>query len=334
VLVALIKPAELAITAVTCSVIAMFFLFLGETYGRVLLIILIVVALRDAEIIWRRTSTLEAASWTMPSIENFFDRRSFGAIAIVGSVAAIAYLGAFLPHYWLGWWGGISDLGKYYADVVWYEKSVASATHPYASPWWSWPLMLRPVAYWQNFPKTGNVATIWGGGNPLLWWGALTAITITAVNAIERPSLARSFLVIGYLGYIVIWIWIGRTLFLYHYMGSIYLGYIALAAVLTEFFNERAEPWEHLAILLTMAPAFILGLGPLTGTICFAAIFVAYLMLLTSTDYAGRFVAGVFVGAALILFVYYFPIWVGIPMDRTGYYARMWLQESGLRSWI
>ncbi len=270
----------------------------------------------------------------MPSVEDFFDRRSFGAIAIVGSVATIAYLGAFLPHYWLGWWGGISDVFRYYHDVIWYEQSVSSATHPYASPWWSWPLMLRPVAYWQNFPKTGNVATIWGGGNPLLWWGALTAITITAVNAIERPSLARSFLVIGYLGYIVIWIWIGRTLFLYHYMGSIYLGYIALAAVLTEFFNERAEPWEHLAILLTMAPAFILGLGALTGAICFAAIFVAYLMLLTSTDYAGRFVAGVFVAAALILFVYYFPVWTGIPMNRTGYYARMWLQESGLRSWI
>jgi dolichyl-phosphate-mannose--protein O-mannosyl transferase len=262
------------------------------------------------------------------------NRRSIGAIAIVGSVATMTYLAVFIPHYWLGWWGGITDVLKYYNDVIWYEQSVASATHPYASPWWSWPLMLRPVAYWQNFPKTGNVSTIWGGGNPLLWWGALTAITITAVNALERPNLARSFLVIGYLAYIVIWIWIGRTLFLYHYMGSIYLGYIALAAVLTEFFYERAEPWEHLAILLTMAPAFILGLGPLTGLISFAAIFVAYLMLLTSTAYAGRFVASVFVGAALILFVYYFPVWVGMPMDRAGYYARMWLQDSGLRNWI
>jgi 4-amino-4-deoxy-L-arabinose transferase-like glycosyltransferase len=332
--IALFKPADLATTALTCAALAMLLAYSGETYARILLIVFVVVALRGAEVFWRRSSIPAVSSWTMPSIENFFDRRSFGAIAIVGSVAAIAYLGAFLPHYWLGWWGGISDVFQYYHDVIWYERSVASATHPYASPWWSWPLMLRPVAYWQNFPKTGNVATIWGGGNPLLWWGALTAITITAVNAIERPSIARSFLVIGYLGYIVIWIWIGRTLFLYHYMGSIYLGYIALAAVLTEFFNERAEPWEHLAILLTMAPVFILGLGPLTGAICFGAIFVGYLILLTSTDYAGRFVAGVFVAAALILFIYYFPVWTGIPMDRTGYYARMWLQESGLRSWI
>jgi dolichyl-phosphate-mannose--protein O-mannosyl transferase len=270
----------------------------------------------------------------MPPIAEILDRRSVGAIAIVGSVAAMVYLAVFIPHYWLGWWGGISDLKNYYHDVIWYEQSVASATHPYASPWWSWPLMLRPVAYWQNFPKTGNVSTIWGGGNPILWWGALTAITITAVHALERPSLSRSFLVIGYLAYIVIWIWIGRTLFLYHYMGSIYLGYIALAAMLTEFFYERAEPWEHLALLLTMAPAFILGLGPLAGVLSFAAIFAAYLVLLMRTAYAGRFVAGVFVGAALILFVYYFPVWVGLPMSRTAYYARMWLQDSGFRNWI
>ncbi len=71
---------------------------------------------------------------------------------------------------------------------MWYERSVEAATHPYSSPWWSWPLMLRPIAYWQNFPPQGKVATIWGGGNPLLWWGALTAITITAVRALERPN--------------------------------------------------------------------------------------------------------------------------------------------------
>ena len=72
---------------------------------------------------------------------------------------------------------------------MWYEKSVSTATHPYASPWWSWPLMLRPVAYWQNFPAQGDVATIWGAGNPILWWGVIPAMTITAVRAIERPNL-------------------------------------------------------------------------------------------------------------------------------------------------
>ena len=57
-------------------------------------------------------------------------------------------------------------------------------------------------------------------------------------------------------------------------------------------------------------------------------------MLLLRTSYAGRYVAGVFVLVALVLFVYYFPIWVGMPISRDGYYARMWLQAGGLRSWI
>ncbi len=260
--------------------------------------------------------------------------RTIAAVAVVGAVASIAYLIVFLPHYFLGWWGGIYDLFLYFKDVVWYEDSVASATHPYSSKWWSWPLMLRPVAYWQDFPKTGNVSTVWGGGNPLLWWGALTGITITAVKAIERPSLARSFLVIGYLSYFVIWIWIGRTLFLYHYMGSIYLGYIALAVVLTDCFELRAEQWEHLALLLTMTPAFILGLGPTWGIVSYALVLAAYAGMLLKTPYAGRYVAGVFVLGAIVLFVYYFPVWTGMPIERAGYYDRMWLQSSGIRSWI
>ena len=48
---------------------------------------------------------------------------------------------------------------------MWYERSVSTATHPYSSPWWSWPLMLRPVAYWQDFWEAqGPVAYHLGRG--------------------------------------------------------------------------------------------------------------------------------------------------------------------------
>jgi hypothetical protein len=318
-----------------CIVVGLLMFMSGATLGYVLLAILLVAALRYAEIFWRRRSSSSVTrGWQTSWLTRLREPMCVGAIVLVGSVASITYLAVFFPHYYLGWWGGIEDLFKYYSDVVWYEKSVASATHPYASPWWSWPLMLRPIAYWQNFPKAGDVQTVWGGGNPVLWWGALTAITITAVQAIERPSLNRSFLVIGYLSYWLIWAWIGRTLFLYHYMASVYFGYLALAFLLAECFKERAEPWEHLALLLTMTPVFFLGLPLTWGWLTFIAMIAAYVVLLLQTSYAGRYVASVFVAVALILFVYYFPIWVGMPIERSGYYARMWLQAGGLRSWI
>lgn len=260
--------------------------------------------------------------------------RIAAAVVTVGAVTAILYLATFLPHYILGWWGGISDLLSYFHQVVWYENSVSTATHPYASPWWSWVLMLRPVAYWQNFPKTGKVATVWGGNNPLLIWGALTAITITIVRAIERPSRTRYFLVIGYLGYLLMWVWIGRTLFLYHYMPSAYLGFIALGGIIAECWTGEAELWEHLAILLTLMPALLLGLGPIPGMIAAAALGAAYVVLLQWPEYAGKFVCAVFVTGVAVLFVYFFPVWTAIPIERSGYYARMWLQGSGLRNWI
>jgi Gpi18-like mannosyltransferase/4-amino-4-deoxy-L-arabinose transferase-like glycosyltransferase len=262
------------------------------------------------------------------------DRRIIAAVALVGGVASIAYISVFLPKYYLGWWGGIADLFNYYKEVIWYEKSVSSATHPYASPWWSWPLMLRPIAYWQDFPKSGNVATVWGGGNPALWWAGLTAITITAVQAFERPSLERSFLVIGYLGYLVIWVPIGRTLFLYHYMGSIFLAYVALGALLTQFWDGGAEPWEHLALLLTMMPVYVLGLGSLWGALIFAALVGAYFAALFWTRYAGRLICVAFAATAVATFIYFFPVWTAIPIARSSYYARMWLQGPGLRNWI
>ena len=278
------------------------------------------------------------------------DRHIAGAVLLLGGVASIFYLACFIPHYCLGWWGGISDLFHYYKDVMWYEKSVSTATHPYASPWWSWPLMLRPVAYWQNFPDQGDVATIWGAGNPLLWWGVIPAMTITAIRAIERPDLTRTFIVVGYLANFVIWIPIGRILFLYHYMPSVYIGYLALAAVLADFWQGDCEFWETFAVLLTLVPVLAIGLGhiavsfkpaflspslqPAIGMPLVMLLTIAWIPLRRRPRASGRYVCVVFLGCALALFLFYLPVWIATPITRAGYYARMWFEGPGLRNWI
>lgn len=261
-------------------------------------------------------------------------KRLLGATMLVSAVSAICYLAVFLPHFMLGWWGGIADLFQYYKDVVWYEQSVTSATHPYSAPWWSWPLMLRPIAYWQDFPKTGKVATIWGGGNPVLWWGALAAIMVNVGRMLERPNLVRSFIVIGYVSYLAIWIPIGRTIFLYHYLPAIYMGYLALGGLLAEFWSGSAQMLEEVALMLTLFPCFMLGLGYTVGAFAFLGLAVAYAAVMERPLWPGRVVCVAFLGSGLAAFVYFFPVWVAMPIERAGYYARMWLQGPGLRNWI
>ncbi|HTW89606.1 MAG TPA: phospholipid carrier-dependent glycosyltransferase [Candidatus Binataceae bacterium] len=262
-------------------------------------------------------------------------KRLIGAAVLVSAVTTICYLFVFLPHFLLGWWGGIADLFQYlFHDVPWYERSVTSATHPYSAPWWSWPLMLRPIAYWQNFPKTGKVATIWGGGNPVLWWGALAAIMVNLGRIFERPTLVRAFIVIGYLSFLAIWVPIQRTIFLYHYLPAIYIAYLALGGLLAEFWNGNAQLLEEVALVLTLFPCFMLGLGYTVGAFGFLGLAVAYAAVIERPLWPGRLVCVAFLGSGLAAFIYFFPVWVAMPIERAGYYARMWLQGPGLRNWI
>jgi dolichyl-phosphate-mannose--protein O-mannosyl transferase len=210
--------------------------------------------------------------------------------------------------------------------------------------------MLRPVAYWLYLLPNGDVATIWGAGNPLLWWAVIPAMMITAVRALQRPDVTREFLVIGYLAYFVVWIPITRILFLYHYMPSVYIGYLALAGLLADFWNGEARKWETLTVLFTMFPVLMVGLGhiavathpwwiplSLLGIVGMPPLLImvfVYLVLSDRPRLVGRFVVVVFLATALLLFLYYFPVWVGLPITRSGYYARMWLEGPGLQNWI
>ncbi len=303
--------------------------------------------------LWRPQSPTEQRpdSFDYSIVRRLRLRRTLGGLLMTGAIATIFYIVSFTPHYALGWWGGIADLFHYYKDVMWYEKSVSTATHPYASPWWSWPLMLRPVAYWQDFPAKGNiVATIWGAGNPLTWWAVIPAMAITAVHAAEHPTVTRIFLVIGFLAYFIIWIPIGRILFLYHYFPSVHLGYLALGLVLSDLWFGSAEPWEGLAILLTIFPVILIGLGHMAteykpefippnwraaaGIPVAAIVALGYFFALRDERRAMRWAVVLFLATAFILFIYYLPIWLGTPISRTGYYARMWFEGPGLRNWI
>ncbi len=257
------------------------------------------------------------------------------AMALICGTSATVYLAVFLPHFLLGWWRGVGDLLAYYGGVVWYEKSVYSATHPYSAPWWSWPLMLRPIAYWQRFPPHGDVAVIWGGGNPILWWGAFAAIAITAVKWKRRGGLARAFLLSGYVLYLAIWVPIGRTLFLYHYMPAVYCGFLALADALTQCWLGRAERWEHALLLLPTIAACLMALPTGAAVLMLGAILSGYAATYDfRPERLGRYVFVIFTLSALLAFAYFLPVWIGLPVRRAGYYARMWVEGHGIANWI
>ena len=257
-----------------------------------------------------------------------------GIILVLGSVSGIVYLATFIPDYWLGWWGGARALVHYYGEVIFQLRSFGATTNPFVSPWWSWPLMLRAPLYWQTRTDAGLIATIWGGGNPVLWWSSLAALLLTAWKAIRHPALSSAFLLLGYVAYMLALGLPTHPFYLYIYISPLYLQYIAFAAILAECWKGAGDPVEHLILIASLAPASLVGLGTGLGILVLSVAIAIYVVVAWRSDLAGKFVCALIITAALVAFVYFLPVWVGTPIDPASYENRIWLNSSGLVKWM
>jgi dolichyl-phosphate-mannose--protein O-mannosyl transferase len=199
---------------------------------------------------------------------------------------------------------------------------------------------------WYHFKDVpgdaSRVIGVWAGGNPPLWWGGLAAILIALARGIRERHLASVFLVTAFLLHYVVWSWIGRTLFQYHYLPSLYASLLALAMSLAMLWRAPADDkfWvlAGMALLIPLLPTLI-GPLPRFGLLLWAAIAGAYGLAVVYQRLPmfrfppGRVVVVAYAVIVVALVIYFFPVWAGMPISRDAYSARMWFQGGPAR-WI
>jgi dolichyl-phosphate-mannose-protein mannosyltransferase len=133
-----------------------------------------------------------------------------------------------------------------------------TATHPYGSVWYQWPLMLRPIFYWVH-----DHERIYFLGNPLIWWGSTAAIIAALGMLVAGEIKNRKLLAIllgGYLLNLLPFIGIHRVMFLYHYLGALLFAILILVFLLEDFKVSR----KSYIILCILAALTFLFFAPLT----------------------------------------------------------------------
>jgi dolichyl-phosphate-mannose--protein O-mannosyl transferase len=180
-----------------------------------------------------------------------------GLIAAV-AIYMLSYVTYFLAHH--GW----SDFWRMQWDIYSFHSHLA-ASHPASSPWWSWPLMLRPVwMYVGSFDgSTGYISTL---GNPALWWASIPVMLATFWLAVRHRNKIAIFISIPFLAQWLFFVPISRVIFIYHFFPNVLFMILAVTLWSQWLWNKyKWGKWVVAAYLALNVICFALFFPVLSG---------------------------------------------------------------------
>lgn len=217
------------------------------------------------------SSTVKTILWCLP----FF-------VLIPG----IIYSASFIPYMTVPGEGfSLHHLIQYQRDM-WNYHSKLVATHSFASPWWEWPFMIKPIWFYsgQSLLPAGKVSSIVSMGNPAVWWVGTLAVVVVIVMAWKRRDKGMLVVITAFFSQYLPWMLVTRLTFIYHFFA--------------------------------MVPFIVLCL--------------VYVFKVLNEEYGmRRMVNWVYMGAALLLFILFYPVLSGLVVDK--WYVRDVLRWFG--SW-
>ncbi|HHU49823.1 MAG TPA: phospholipid carrier-dependent glycosyltransferase [Clostridiales bacterium] len=159
-----------------------------------------------------------------------------------------------------------SDIFEYQKSMYYYHSGL-EATHGFQSDWWTWPLMIRPIWYYQGQDlPAGMASTIASFGNPAVWWAGIPAF-FAAVRAALQKNKAMTVVVTAVISQYIPWMIISRSAFIYHFFPMVpfmILAVVYVIKVLIEKGVSRKYIYGYLGLVLLL---FILFYPVVSGLI-------------------------------------------------------------------
>jgi hypothetical protein len=210
-------------------------------------------------------------------------------LVVSGAIYTLCYIPFFtLGHNFLDMIALQTEMFNYHDHLV--------ATHPYASSWWQWPILERPISYyyhdWRTGIDTSNpaaccVAEILALPNPFVWWFGLFTVPAVAFFAWFERNRGYALLIVAYVFQWVPWIASPRIAFEYHFFPNLAIIVLCNAIVLQKLWN-----WVPAGASSPLVP---------------------------------RVSVGVYLAVVVWAFAFFYPVLVGQHVTWQAWHARMWI---------
>ncbi len=160
------------------------------------------------------------------------------------------------------------------------------ASHAASSPWWAWPMDLKPVWFESIGYANDAGSMIYDGGNPALWWMAIVAMAFVCWQAFKRRSLALTLIAVAFFWQWLSWARIDRAAFQYHFYTALPFFLLALAYFLAELWHGPSRrTWLLARVAAAAALLFPAAVWLLKYPLCGLA-------RVNTADYFGNTICG------------------------------------------
>ncbi len=178
-------------------------------------------------------------------------------------IPAAVYLASFIPVFLRtpGGWTANKVLEASRGMLAYHSVKGLGMDHFFYSPWYEWPLSLRPMWFYSGARSGSTASTILTFGNPAVWWGGLAALLWTVAVFIRghvrrvplgivlkarANDLRPAMLLVMFFAQYLPWVLVPRGTYIYHYFPAVPV-IILCAALLLDRLAERSPRKAHVA---------------------------------------------------------------------------------------
>jgi dolichyl-phosphate-mannose--protein O-mannosyl transferase len=200
-------------------------------------------------VLWDGFDRRERSLWRVAG--GFLPSAALVLLAMVVTPLAV-YFVTYIPYMSLG--HSFSDTLRLQRSMFDYHSSL-TATHPFGSPWYGWPIGYRAVYLYVHSAENTR-AEMWTFPNLVVFWGGLVALAYAAREAVRKRSVAIGLLVAAAVIQYLPWTLVSRVAFMYHYLPVVPFLALALAWFLAEGLKGRPLQRTVLSWTIVAAIAF------------------------------------------------------------------------------
>lgn len=190
---------------------------------------------------------------------------NWNVLLILVGMAAVFVLVYFLTYIlYMGLGHSLKDVCDRQWSMLSYHSGLTTG-HDFSSPWWSWPLLSKPVWLYVSELGGGRVSTVSAFGNPAIWWVGLITVIIAFERVIHSKDSKVVFLLTLFAFQWIPYALFSRALFIYHFYPNVPILCLVIANHIFISWETKRGKTTGLVYLIIVVATFALFFPVISG---------------------------------------------------------------------